>query len=178
MRQTLATKPLTTAIRYGPAFFGHWKYFTSLPQGAKQAGSAPGPATTCGPAAIAALDSKPNANAAPAATRLFINITFPPCFPWRRAGSARASPLGSSRESRLGHAADPDIQREQAAGMRLLLEIGGVEIPDRRCDIERLQIRPTEHAARRLLHRQIDDAIKTAVRRIARQAPTVPLRIP
>src|SRR5271154_39122 len=83
-----------------------------------------------------------------------------------------------SLASYLRQRADPDVQREQAAGLRLLLEIGGREVPDRRGDIERLQIRPTEHAARRLLHGQIDDAIETAVRRIARQPPTVPLRIP
>src|ERR1700688_4064890 len=82
MRQTLATKPLTAAILNGPSFFGHWKYFT-LPQGAKQAGSTPGPAPTFGPAAIAALESKPNASALAAATRLFTNIALPPCFPIR-----------------------------------------------------------------------------------------------
>ena len=50
MRQVLPTKPLATAIRYGPSFFGHWKYLVDEFHGLKHPGSAPGPETVLGPA--------------------------------------------------------------------------------------------------------------------------------
>src|SRR4051794_35345981 len=65
MRQVLPTKPLASAMRYGPFFAGHWKYFVFASQGLKQVGFSPGPLTTVGPAATAAEDAS---NAAIAAT--------------------------------------------------------------------------------------------------------------
>jgi len=53
MRQVLAMKPLASAMRYGPFLAGYWKNFVSLVHGTKQSGSAGGPDTTFGPAALA-----------------------------------------------------------------------------------------------------------------------------
>src|SRR3954463_8223685 len=66
MRQVLPTKPLASAIRYGPGLAGHWKYLVLASQGLKQPGFSPGPFTTTGPAARAAEDAT---NAATAATK-------------------------------------------------------------------------------------------------------------
>src|SRR5579883_1114683 len=65
MRQVLPTKPLTNAILYGPAFFGHWKYLVWSDQGLKHSGLAPGPETTFGPAKTAADDMSSPAIARP-----------------------------------------------------------------------------------------------------------------
>src|SRR5881409_3974483 len=66
IRQVLPTKPLTSAIRYGPGFFGHWKNFVSDDHGLKQAISAPRPETTLGPAKALTEDSSKPAQASPA----------------------------------------------------------------------------------------------------------------
>ena len=50
MRQVLPTKPLTSAILYGPGFFAHWKNLVLSDQGLKHSGLAPGPETMLGPA--------------------------------------------------------------------------------------------------------------------------------
>src|SRR6478735_10370102 len=65
IRHVLPTKPLASAMRYGPFLAGHWKYFVLASHGLKQAGFSPGPLTTEGPAAKAAADAT---NAAAAAT--------------------------------------------------------------------------------------------------------------
>jgi len=63
-------------MRYGPSFFGNLKNCVSAAQGAKQSGSADGPFTTSGPAAIAAELSMTNAVAAtmPPTSDLIIDI--------------------------------------------------------------------------------------------------------
>src|SRR5271157_3357724 len=61
MRQRLAMKPLASATRYGPFLAGNLKNLVLSVNGAKHLGSADGPATICGPAAVAGA---PNAQAA------------------------------------------------------------------------------------------------------------------
>src|SRR3954454_16972571 len=73
MRQMLPTKPLTSAILYGPGFFCHWKNFVLSDHGLKQAGLAPGPVTVFGPA-IAAEAAKSAASAS-ADTRSFMALS-------------------------------------------------------------------------------------------------------
>src|SRR5579863_7159676 len=64
MRQVLPTKPLATAMRYGPSFFGHWKNLVDADHGLKHSGSAPGPETVLGPA-NAALEARRLATSTP-----------------------------------------------------------------------------------------------------------------
>src|SRR5450631_3357235 len=56
MRQVLAMKPLASAMRNGPFLAGNLKNLVLSDQGAKQPGSAAGPATTSGPAAKAGAE--------------------------------------------------------------------------------------------------------------------------
>src|ERR1700728_868070 len=56
MRQVLPTKPLTSAILYGPGCLAHWKNLVLSDQGLKHSAFAPGPETTFGPAQTAADD--------------------------------------------------------------------------------------------------------------------------
>src|SRR5580704_14905268 len=56
MRQVLAMNPLASAMRNGPFLAGNLKNFVLSVQGAKQPGSAAGPATTSGPAAKAGAE--------------------------------------------------------------------------------------------------------------------------
>src|SRR5262245_2047586 len=85
IRHVLPTNPLTSAILYGPCFFGHWKYFVFASQGLKHSGLAPGPETIFGPAK-AALDEKRRPARVRADARPACFITCPPCFlpPYRR----------------------------------------------------------------------------------------------
>src|SRR5689334_11283016 len=46
MRQVLPMKPLASAMRYGPSFFGNLKNLVLSVQGTKHSGSAAGPETT------------------------------------------------------------------------------------------------------------------------------------
>src|SRR6476660_2292601 len=76
MRQVLPTKPLASAMRYGPFLAGHWKYFVWASHGLKQAGFSPGPLTTEGPAARAAVDATNAAAAATMPVRKVIAVSF------------------------------------------------------------------------------------------------------
>src|SRR5262245_1485673 len=55
MRQVLPTKPLASAMRYGPSFFDHWKNFVSAAYGLKHSGSVLGPLAICGPLVAGAV---------------------------------------------------------------------------------------------------------------------------
>src|SRR3954447_2662329 len=79
IRQVLPTKPLTSAIRYGPSFFFHWKNLVCSDQGLKQLGWYPGPLTICGPA-MAEPAQRPAATTAVAAKSVRRNIDQPPCY--------------------------------------------------------------------------------------------------
>ena len=87
MRQVLPTKPLTTAIRYGPGFLSHCMYLVWVDQGLKQAGSAPGPGTTFGAARAATLDNRKPARAS-AGTRMATAIDFLPTLMFRLSAGA------------------------------------------------------------------------------------------
>src|SRR5271165_5007861 len=75
MRQVFPLKPLTIAIRLGPSFFGHLKYFVVSLHGLKQSASAPGPETTCGPAARAVVEMLHNSDKAPNIVRAWSRRT-------------------------------------------------------------------------------------------------------
>src|SRR5271165_6189796 len=75
MRQVFPLKPLTIAIRLGPSFFGHLKYFVVSLHGLKQSASAPGPGTTCGPAARAVVEMLHNSDKAPNIVRAWSRRT-------------------------------------------------------------------------------------------------------
>ena len=57
MRQVLAMYPLASAMRYGPFLAGYLKNLVCAVQGAKHCGSADGPETISGPAALAAIEN-------------------------------------------------------------------------------------------------------------------------
>src|SRR5690242_13655788 len=80
MRQVLPMKPLASAMRYGPSFFGYWKNFVLSVQGLKHCGSAAGPETTLGPAARAEPAMAAAAKAPSAAVEASRNV--------RRIGSS------------------------------------------------------------------------------------------
>src|SRR5690349_18612600 len=76
MRLVLPTKPLASAMRYGPFLAGHWKYLVLASQGLKQAGFSPGPLTTAGPAAMTAPVARHAATAAAKRVRMIIAVSF------------------------------------------------------------------------------------------------------
>jgi hypothetical protein len=79
MRQVLPTKPLTSAMRYGPGRCGHWKKRLLLAAGAKHCGIAPGPCTTRGVScADVVLTNAPMATAQPNAAGINLLIGVSP----------------------------------------------------------------------------------------------------
>src|SRR5687768_15089968 len=66
MRQVLPMKPFASAMRYGPSFFGNLKNLVLSAQGTKHLGSALGPATISGPAAMAEKEKTEDSSTAAA----------------------------------------------------------------------------------------------------------------
>src|SRR3954454_7234390 len=95
MRQVLPTKPLTTAIRYGPGFLSHCMYLVCADQGLKQAASGPGPETIFGPARAATPDNRKPASAS-AGMRMAAAIGFPPDLNVSSLGGARLRQAASN----------------------------------------------------------------------------------
>ena len=92
--------------------------------------------------------------------------------------SRRAMGSPQPREGRFGKPARPGLDGEDAAGERRVGQLLGGEADARAGHVEQRQVRPAEGAARGARHGQGDDAVDRAVRRIAGDAPAVPVRAP
>src|SRR5688572_8285949 len=84
----------------------------------------------------------------------------------------------STSERRFRQSSDIGLQREESTRQRPGLDRWPPELETPRSDIERLEIRPTKHAARRPLHGHADLLIDRSIGRVADHTPAIPDRHP